>query len=457
MLRAVVGGPVAQWRRTGLPYAVAESTRGPSGALVGSVVEVFPDGTFRHERDGRRRTLNGDGQIIAGLKRTVACGQAQHVGPDARKRGRRIGLMDVAKPNRARSADLTPGHRQCAGRVRLAVVGRTAAECEDERKTRSCDTLVQPGIHDGQPVARILQAGRPRAGAGAPVYGVIAVSRRVQPLQGGPEPVRIGRPRRLVVIAHHVHIDVWDKNRARVGVHVRLVGSLQRQCFAVPLQCAGKRPEDLHRGWNTIFDAECGGVAADDQQQAVRRDFGVGREIEAYAVQSPSVCRVVRVVQFHRRVGDAFQFHKLVPAGRGMILDFVDHHRTDARSGVQSPECIHPLRRILRLTRADDVTSETDTVLRRPKCKPITVTGQISIRVCGVEVNFLAVRIESKVVRRSRIRVPVVFREHNKAACRDGGAGVVGGDAKLLRRSALVSEIPVADVHVGRVRVVKLD
>ena len=111
----------------------------------------------------------------------------------------------------------------------------------------------------------------------------------------------------------------------------------------------------------------------------------------------------------------------------------------------------------MRLTRADDVTSETDTVLCRSERKPVAVAGQISVRVAGVEINLLAMRIETKAVRRGGIRVPVDLREHNIAARRDTGAGVSREDAKLLRHGALVGQIPIADVHVGRVRIVKLD
>src|SRR2546425_13238398 len=37
------------------------------------------------------------------------------------------------------------------------------------------------------------------------------------------------------------------------------------------------------------------------------------------------------------------------------------------------------------------------------------------------------------------------------------GASVVGRDTEFLRHSALIGQIPIADVNVGRVRIVKLD
>src|SRR5207302_11307449 len=83
LLRTVVGGPVSQRRRAGSPRAVDERERSPPRALVRAVIQIFPDRTSREERDRGRRTLNRDGQVVAGLQRAVVGGQAQHVCADA--------------------------------------------------------------------------------------------------------------------------------------------------------------------------------------------------------------------------------------------------------------------------------------------------------------------------------------------------------------------------------------
>src|SRR5439155_8576732 len=54
--------------------------------------------------------------------------------------------------------------------------------------------------------------GRAGTEAGAPVDRVIAVSGPVQPLDRGTEAIRVRRPRGLVVVTHHVHVNVGNKN-----------------------------------------------------------------------------------------------------------------------------------------------------------------------------------------------------------------------------------------------------
>ena len=63
-------------------------------------------------------------------------------------------------------------------------------------------------------------------------------------------------------------------------------------------------------------------------------------------------------------------------------------------------------------------------------------------------------RIEPETARRSRVGVPIIFG-HNEIAAR--GNDGRSGNAEFLRHSALVGQIPVADVHGRRVGVIKLD
>ena len=63
-------------------------------------------------------------------------------------------------------------------------------------------------------------------------------------------------------------------------------------------------------------------------------------------------------------------------------------------------------------------------------------------------------RIEPEAVRRVRIGVEIVFREHKVAA---RGNDFRSGDAEFLRHGALVGQIPVADVHVGWIGIEQFD
>ena len=220
------------------------------------------------------------------------------------------------------------------------------------------------------------------------------------------------------------------------------------------MQRAGERPEDRNAGRHTIFCPKRGGIAADDQQQAVGREFSAGGEIEADAMQPPRVRGIIRIIKFHRRVGDAFQLDELFIARRRVITNFVDDHRPHPRPGVGRSQGVEDLRRILRLAGADDVAAKAHSVLRRAKTETIAVAGQVPVRVRRVEVNFFAVRIEPKAVRRARTGIEIVFREHDVAA---RGNDFRSGDAEFLRHGALVGQIPIADVHVGCVGIKKLD
>src|SRR5258705_200900 len=102
-----------------------------------------------------------------------------------------------------------------------------------------------------------------------------------------------------------------------------------------------------------------------------------------------------------------------------MILDFVDHYRTDARSCIRPAQRVHSLRGILRLPGTDDVTSETHSVSGCTKGKPIAKAGQISVRVPRIEIDFLAMGIEPETVRGIRVGVPIAFRENQIPVCRD--------------------------------------
>ena len=221
---------------------------------------------------------------------------------------------------------------------------------------------------------------------------------------------------------------------------------MQRQRLPAVLERAGERPEDRHGDRHAILGAKRRGIAADDQQQSVGRNFRAGREIEADTVQPPGVRGIIRVVKFHRRVRDAHQFEEFRIAQRRVIPDFVDDHRPDARPGVRPSESVDDLRRILPLAGADDVAAKGHSVLRRAKTKTVAVTGQIPGGIRRVEVNLFAVRIEPEAVRRARIGVEIVFSEHKVAA---RGNDFWSGDAEFLRHGSLVGQIPIADVDVG--------
>jgi len=123
-LRTVIGGPVAQWRRSGSPHAVVVGCA-PGGAEVRALVPIIPSPCLLATKvTGAAGPLNGDGQIIAGLKRTVAGSQAQYISADAREGGSRVWLIGVSNHAAPGPANLAPCHRQRAGQVRLAVVGR---------------------------------------------------------------------------------------------------------------------------------------------------------------------------------------------------------------------------------------------------------------------------------------------------------------------------------------------
>ena len=311
------------------------------------------------------------------MQRAVVGGQAQHVRADTREIDGRVRPARVAEPHRAGSADLAPGQRQRAGRIRLAIVVRRAVQRDRQREVGSSERLVRSGVHNGQSVAGIFETGRRCAGTGAPVDGIIAVGRGVESLERGPKAVRIRRPRRFVIITHHIHIDVWNEYRPRVGVEVGGVRALQRQRLPAVLERAGKRPEDRHAGGHAVLGAKRRGITVDDQQQAVGRDFSAGREIKADAMQPPRVRGIIRVIKFHRRVGDALQLDEFHIAQRRVITDFVDDHRSDTRPGVRRSQSVEDLRRILRLAGADDVAAKGHSVLRRAKTETVAVTGQI--------------------------------------------------------------------------------
>jgi hypothetical protein len=74
-----------------------------------------------------------------------------------------------------------------------------------------------------------------------------------------------------------------------------------------------------------------------------------------------------------------------------MIIDFVDDERADTWPGIRFAQGIGQLRGILRLTRADDIAPERNSVLCGAEGEPITIPCEIAVCVAGVKVDFLAV------------------------------------------------------------------
>ena len=137
-----------------------------------------------------------------------------------------------------------------------------------------------------------------------------------------------------------------------------------------------------------------------------------------------------------------------------MITDFIEDDRADPRPGVGPAECVRLLRRILCFTRADDVTTKADSVLRCAESEAVAITGQVAGGIRGVEVNLLPVRIEPEAVRRGRVGIPVILAQDQVTTRRND---VGRGDAEFPGNGPLVGEVPVADIDVGRVGVVEFD
>ena len=137
-----------------------------------------------------------------------------------------------------------------------------------------------------------------------------------------------------------------------------------------------------------------------------------------------------------------------------MIPDFIDDDRANPRPRVRTAQGVGNLRGILRLPSADDVAPEAHAVFGRAEAEAVAVTGQIPVRIGGKEINFLAMRIEPEAARQSRVGVPVILGEDKVAPGLDDR---LRRNAEFMRHRPLVGQIPVADVHVHRIRVVQLN
>src|SRR5262249_5955333 len=133
---AVGGISVTEFSRPGLPGVIIESGSAPGGGLVGSIIEVLPDGTFGNKREWHRGLGEGDGQVGGGFEGSIGCTQAQGV---SAKRGESRGgdrLIGVGKGHRARPVKLAPTRTECARRVWKAIIGGRTCEGNRYRHVR---------------------------------------------------------------------------------------------------------------------------------------------------------------------------------------------------------------------------------------------------------------------------------------------------------------------------------
>ena len=137
-----------------------------------------------------------------------------------------------------------------------------------------------------------------------------------------------------------------------------------------------------------------------------------------------------------------------------MVHDFIDHDRTNPRSCVRRTQRVLPLRRVLNLAGANRVTPEGKPVGRGAKAEPIAETGKIAGGIGREQIYFFAVRIEQEARWIGWIGIEIRFGKYSITTGRDRRAH---GDVKLLRHRARIREVPVADVHVERVRIVQFD
>ena len=162
------------------------------------------------------------------------------------------------------------------------------------------------------------------------------------------------------------------------------------------------------------------------------------------------------VVQRHRLSGSVLQFDERILAGGGMIVDFVDHHRSDNRRAVGGFIGLARRGHEVHVAGALDVADETDAgVARRERLVGLEV-GQHA-RGGGSRMNVAAQLAESEgrdaagVGRAAEIVARV---EGLVAVSRNHGAG---GDLKFLQVAVVVAQVPAAYVNGRGGGVVEFD
>src|SRR5262249_44279730 len=116
-----------------------------------------------------------------------------------------------------------------------------------------------------------------------------------------------------------------------------------------------------------------------------------------------------------------------------MIHDLTEDDGSDEWTAVGQTGCRCDLSGELLFPGADDVASERLAIGRGAKAKPVTVTGEIAVRVAGKQIHVIAPGIEGKAVIGARSRVEVAFLENKKAERANRGRvrqAELGGDAR---------------------------
>src|SRR5438105_10733971 len=127
-----------------------------------------------------------------------------------------------------------------------------------------------------------------------------------------------------------------------------------------------------------------------------------------------------------------------------MILDFIDHNRADARTGVRRARGGGELGRELFFAGADDVTSKGDAVGLRAETETMAVAGQVGIGIGAKKINIIASGAQRKTVVGAGGRVEVGFGKESEP---HRGKPRVVRDAEFCWRGWIVREKPAANVH----------
>src|SRR3954463_7628916 len=99
-----------------------------------------------------------------------------------------------------------------------------------------------------------------------------------------------------------------------------------------------------------------------------------------------------------------------------MVMDFVDHHGANARTGVAGAQRVRDLRRELFIADTVDVATERHAVCRSPERESMRVASKVGLRVTGEEVNLLSPRAEGEAAIGAGCSVELRFVKNEKTA-----------------------------------------
>ena len=206
----------------------------------------------------------------------------------------------------------------------------------------------------------------------------------------------------------------------------------------------------------------CGRIKTDNDNSLSRSERLSGfKNIVDSPAESPRIRRRGRIKQGNWNSRDITQLNELVPGvavcpeQRRLVEDFRDDNRPHARSRVHGPEGVETLRDEMFIAHTVQVAAEGNAILRGAEIEPVRIAGKIALSIGGKQENVIAqIGVKQEAVGCLRIGIKIGLIENQECVCADHS---VSGEAILVRHPRIVSEKPIADIHIGAGGVVQFN